>query len=242
MSIETVLSRHERIALQLSGGRDSLACLYLVRPYLDRITVYWVNTGAAYPEMLEVIGKVREFIPNFVEIDGDQPGVIARHGIPTDILPRSATPIGLASTESTVLMQDSYSCCARVVMMPMHTRVIADGCTLIIRGQRDSDSHKAPLKSGTVEHGIEYLFPIESWSNDEVDAYLESQGVERLRFYETMGGAADCMTCSGWWSENHGQYLRTYHPESYVEYQRRLGLIADQAREHIALFNIEFQG
>jgi len=32
--------------LQLSGGKDSLACLYLLKPKWDDLIVAWVNTGA----------------------------------------------------------------------------------------------------------------------------------------------------------------------------------------------------
>ena len=46
---------HERVALELSGGKDSVACLYLLRHQLHKITVYWLNTGDAYPETLDVI-------------------------------------------------------------------------------------------------------------------------------------------------------------------------------------------
>lgn len=98
MGLLATLARHDRIALQLSGGRDSIACLYLMRPWLDRITVYWLNTGAAFPETLAVIEQMRAWVPHFVEIDGDQPGHVARHGIPSDLVPSSHTPIGLLAT------------------------------------------------------------------------------------------------------------------------------------------------
>lgn len=174
----SLLKQHEKIGLQVSGGRDSIATFYLMREHgvLDRMTVYWVNTGDALPETLEIMAIIRHLSPSFVEIQGNQPEVIARFGIPSDIVPRSSTPIGIATSQSDVLMQDSYSCCARVVMEPMHRRVIEDGVTLIIRGQRNSDDHRAPLKSQDTELGIQYLFPIEDWSDDDVDAYLRDQG------------------------------------------------------------------
>lgn len=233
------LDRHNLIALQLSGGRDSLACLYLLRPEIHRMTVYWVNTGAAYPETIDVIDQVRAWIPRFVEIDGRQPDVIRNFGIPTDILPRSSTHLGVLVGKSTVLMQDSYSCCARVVMSPLHERVLADGCTLIVRGQRNADSHKSPLRSGDMVDGIEMLFPIEGWSDDQVMNYLHEQGAPIPPYYKTMRGAPDCMTCTGWWSEGHGQYLRANHPEAYAIYRDRLRLIAAESQQHIDNFNRE---
>ena len=95
--ITDTVNAHERIALQLSGGRDSLVCWYMMRDavLLEKITVYWVNTGDAFPETLEIISQIRAQTPHFVEISGNQPGVIGHFGIPTDILSRNCTPIGL---------------------------------------------------------------------------------------------------------------------------------------------------
>ena len=68
------LGGHERIALQVSGGRDSLACFYLLKDagLLDKVTVYWVNTGDAFPETIEIMDLVRDMTPHFVEISGNQ--------------------------------------------------------------------------------------------------------------------------------------------------------------------------
>lgn len=235
---------HERIAMQVSGGRDSLACLYLLKDadLLDRVTVYWVNTGDAFPETLEIMEQVRDMCPSFVEIAGNQPEVIATFGMPTDILPRSCTPIGLMCGQGDVHMQDSYSCCGRVIMGPMHERMLADGVTLIIRGQRDGDSHKAPVKSGDWELGIQYLFPIEQWGDEDVEGYLTRVGAPRHPCYDFMSSTPDCMSCSGWWNEKRAPYLKACHPSAHDEYQRRLDLIRDNTSQLIAQFNIECGG
>lgn len=239
-TIESALARHTNIALQVSGGRDSIACLYLMRPWLDKITVYWCNTGAAFPETLEIINQIREIAPNFVEIDGGQPGVIQQFGIPSDIVPSSRTPIGiLGSGAPAQLIQDRYSCCARSIMLPLHERMVADGVTLVIRGQKDADHLKAPLRSGAVDLGIEYLFPIEGWSADQVQSYLKDQGAPRARFYEMMDSTPDCMTCSAWWENGAAQYLKRYHHPVYVEVQHRLDIINEAVGESIANFNKE---
>lgn len=238
--MQEIIDRHERIALQVSGGRDSIACLYLMRPYWDRMTVYWVNTGAAFPETVALMGKVREMVPHFVEIDGHQPAVIDRFGIPSDIVPASNTPIGIIGTGvMKQVIQDRYSCCANVIMMPLHQRMVADGITLVIRGQKDADTLKAPVKSGTVDMGIEYLFPIEDWDSRQVMAYLQSQSAPIPRFYEMLDGAPDCMTCSAYWENGVAKYLKRYHHEHYVELQHRLDIINQAVGKSIAAFNIE---
>lgn len=239
-----LLRDHKKVALQVSGGRDSLAVFYLLREHklLDRVTVYWLNTDDAFPETITIMNTIRNLAPDFVEIHGKQPEIIARFGMPTDLLPRSCTPIGVATGQSDVLMQDSYSCCARVVMQPMHERMINDGVTLIIRGQRNSDSHKAPLHSGDVELGIQYLFPIETWTDEEVDAYLQKQGAPIHPCYEYMSSMPDCKNCSGWWNENRAAYLQAHHSDLNKVYQSRLDLIRSLSDPQIYSFNAELFG
>lgn len=235
----TILDRHQRIALQLSGGRDSLACLYLLRPYWDRLTVYWSNTGDPFPETVAIMDQVRAQVPHFVEIAGDQPGVVAQYGLPSDIVPASATPIGVLGSGGGTLLQDRYSCCANVFMLPMHARMLADGITLIIRGQKAGDALKSPLASGTVQDGIEYWFPIEGWSNADVMAYLRAQDAPIPRFYQMLDGAPDCLTCSAYWEHGAAAYLAAHHPAAHQEVQRRLDVIREAIMPSIAAFNQE---
>jgi 3'-phosphoadenosine 5'-phosphosulfate sulfotransferase (PAPS reductase)/FAD synthetase len=234
------LNRHEKIGLQLSGGKDSIACVYLLRPYLDRITVYWVNTGAAYPETIDVIDALREFIPNFVEISGNQPSVIEQFGIPSDVVPASRTPMGLFGSGSNERMiQDRYSCCMRTIMFPLHQRMIDDGITLVIRGQKTADRLKSTARSGDVIDGIEFLFPVEDWTSDRVMAYLRSVNAPISRVYDVLAGTPDCINCSGWWEERAAKYLKSHHPIAYAEVQRRLDDINAAVSEHITAFNRE---
>lgn len=238
--IASAIARHEKIALQVSGGRDSLACLYLLKPYWPKLTVYWCNTGAAFPETVEVMERVRAMVPHFVEIAGDQPGVVAGFGLPSDIVPASHTPVGLmGSGGAGPLIQDRYSCCARVFMVPMHQKMVEDGITLVIRGQKTADKLKAPIASGDVDLGIEYLFPIEDWDAGEVMSYLRREGAPIPRFYEMLDGAPDCTTCSAYWETGAAKYLKRYHPEAHAEVQRRLDIIKIAVAPSIAHFNEE---
>lgn len=239
MDIKAILDRHERIALQLSGGRDSIACLYLMRPYWDRLTVYWLDTGAAYPETVSLMEQIREMVPHFARIEGQQPQVIAEHGIPTDILPASATPVGLVGSGQGIAMQDRYSCCVRSIMLPMHQRMLDDGITLIIRGQKATDRLKSPVRSGETHDGIEYLFPIEDWDARQVMRYLADEGAPVPRFYEMLNGAPDCMTCTAYWEEGAAKYLKRYHHAQYLANQEQLDIINKAVSEHIAAFNQE---
>lgn len=237
--MQDIIDRHQRIALQVSGGRDSIACLYLMRPYWDRLTVYWLDTGAAYPETVALMQRIRDMVPNFARIEGRQPQTIAEWGMPTDILPVSSTPMGIAGSGQGVPMQDRYSCCLRSIMLPLHERMVADGITLIIRGQKNADRLKSIVRSGEVHEGIEYFFPIEDWDARKVMRFLEDEGAPIPRFYEMLNGSPDCMNCSAWWEEGAMRYLRRYHYDQYLANQAQLDVINKAVGEHIAAFNKE---
>lgn len=238
-NIDDIFARHERIALQLSGGKDSLACLYLLRPYWDRLTVYWCNPGAPFPETIECMKRVSTEVPNFVEIRGRQPDTIAQFGIPSDIVPATRTPLGVTVSQPAQLIQDRYSCCYRSMMEPTQERMIADEITLVIRGQKDADRLKSPVRSGSAIDGVEYLFPIEDWTDADVMAFLRDEGVPIPRFYAMLKSAPDCVTCSAWWEEGAAKYLKEYHPPMHAEVQRRLDIIKEAISGHIAAFNEE---
>lgn len=237
----SLFSRHQKVALQFSGGKDSLACLFQMRPHWDQLTVYWLNTGNPFPETLDTIARVRELVPSFVEIASNQPESIRQWGIPSDIVPANATQVGLmaAGQPDGILIQDRYTCCYRVLMLPLHQRMQQDGITAIIRGQKNADSQKAPIHNGHVEDGIEYCFPIEGWTDQEVLEYLSNQEITAPYFYPAMKSAPDCMDCSAWWEEGRAAYLKQYHPEAYATYQARLDSINHAAYQHIQWFNRE---
>lgn len=240
--MEFDFSRHDRVALHFSGGKDSLACLHLLRHYWHKLTVYWVDTGAAFPETVALMERVAAMVPSFARVAGNQPGVIEAFGIPSDMVPVDATPIGLMAKGRGIAIQDRYSCCMRSMWAPMRERMEQDRVTLVIRGQKNADQLRVPVPSGYIEGGIEYLFPLQDWDDAQVMAYLRDNGIEIPRFYETLRSSPDCMTCSAYWEEGRAAYLRQHHPKAYDEYQKRLNAISAATAEAIANFNTEITG
>lgn len=236
--LTATLGRHERIAFQFSGGKDSLAALFLLKDHWPQMTVYWTNTGDPVPEVLEVVERVRALVPNFVEIAGRVNEQIAAHGLPSDLMPTTSAPTGLLAYGGGVALQDRFNCCYHSLMRPMQERMAADGITLIVRGQKSADVMKSPLRSGALLDGIELLFPLEHWSDTDVFDYLNGNAFIP-DYYVYLNASPDCLTCSAYWGESRATWLKAKHPEAYQVYQGKLDVIRDAVMPHIALFNLE---
>lgn len=234
MSLREYFWQHERIALQFSGGRDSLATLLLLREFWPQLTVYWLSTGDNFPEMLELVDRVEGMVPRFVKVQSDSALVRARYGWPVDLLPVRNTSRGRAFEGEALKLQSRYTCCERSIMLPMHERMVADDITLIIRGQRNTDLLKGPLQSGMVVGGVQFLYPIETWDDHEVNCFIEDSGWQVPRFYELMSATPDCMGCTAYLHEGKGAYLYKYHPEEYRVFIKRLEAIRAETDKALA--------
>jgi len=216
--MQDFFNRHKKIALMFSGGKDSLACLNLVKDYLDKVLVVWVNTGANFPEIVEMMEKVKDNVPHFFEIKTNQPESIKSKGYPVDVVPVNYTNLGQSVTSIKDLKLRSYfECCSENIWIPCNEEIYKLGITGIIRGQRNSEAHKAPIKSGHIENGIEYQFPIASWSDSEVIEYLRSKDVvidERLSMAHS---SLDCWNCTAYMADSSERfkYIKKHHPSKY---------------------------
>lgn len=218
-------NRHERIAFQFSGGRDSTAALYLLRPYWDRMTVYHLDTGDQFPETRAVVDAVAKDVP-IVRVLSDVAAVRAEFGMPSDIVPVDSSSFGRAVSGRTVALQSRYECCARALMNPMHARMVQDGITLLVRGQRDDEYAAPPMRSGDVLDGFEVLYPIQGWTGEQVSAWLVEHRLPLAPFYERgMKRAPECMGCTAWWDEGRAAYLKQYHPEAFTNFYRRIDIV-----------------
>lgn len=241
----SVLDRHERIALMFSGGKDSLACVYLLRAHLHRLVLFHNDTGDLLPETRAIVDHVKTFAPNFLHVHGDVHAWINHNGLPTDLLPHSAHAVGQLMGEGPKLV-GRYDCCWANLMWPIYHAAAERGVTLIIRGTKAADMNRLPVMSGAVEHGIEYFYPLQGWSNEQVFSYLRLQGAPISRVYDYVDNGPECARCPAWWGEKRGAYLRKYHPELWEDYGARLKIVTDvldkplaNLREELKAFNKE---
>lgn len=215
-----------RAVLQFSGGKDSLACLYKLKSMWDQLTVMWVNTGAAFPETLKQMAKVRGLVPHFVEIQSDQPKQIEAHGYPADVVPIRSTLLGQMVHGKRVSIQSFMDCCHANLWSPTSEAVRAMGFDVVIRGQRNADGHKSPIRSGDVVDGITYWFPLENWSELDVLDFLKAEDIDLPEHYQYFNSSLDCWSCTAYADSGKMRYMKEKHPELWEKLRPRFKAIA----------------
>lgn len=135
-----------KTVFQLSGGRDSLACLFVMEPFWDGMTVAWCDGGDSAPELVALMAKVEKLVPHFVRVPGKVKQTREQQGDPTD-----KTWIG---------------CCMASVWTPMADWVRENNTRWLIRGTRSVDPVPFPVP-GLAVAGITYLLPL--WDSSDSD-------------------------------------------------------------------------
>lgn len=193
--------------LQFSGGADSLATLFMLRAQWPDMTVMWCNTGSAYPETLGLMDRIKNLVPNFLEVRSHKNEWRHSHGIAVDVVPARYTPFGrlIHTLEFPETYTSHLECCAANIWKPLEQACFNLGAKVIIRGQRQSDASKAPILSGHVDRfGIRYEFPIQDWTRDQVITYCKEVCYDYLPDYYKRGedSSRDCWDCIAYLGHN----------------------------------------
>jgi len=240
--VASAFARHQRIAFQFSGGRDSTAALYLLRAYWRQMTVIHMDTGDQFPETREVVATVgRDLLAAGVElvvIHLDVNRYREQVGLASDLVPVGNTAFGRLVSGREVRIVGRYECCAQNLMLPMNRAMLERGITLLVRGQRDDEYAKPPMRSGDVQDGFEVLYPIQSWTGAQVSAYLSDNNLPLAAFYERGARRApECMGCTAWWDEGRAEYLKQYHPAKFEDYRKNMKVIRIEIDHQYAFLN-----
>jgi 3'-phosphoadenosine 5'-phosphosulfate sulfotransferase (PAPS reductase)/FAD synthetase len=218
---------HDRIALQFSGGKDSLTLLHLLKPWWPRLIVLWANPGDPFPELVEQMIHVKREVWQFHEVRGN---VLESKAWPVDILPVRSSECGHAVEPegSKVLLRSRFDCCFENFWLPMTAKVKELGITCLFRGQRTQEHLRGPCTTGDKDpSGATIYLPIDGWSVQDVLQYLDGEGVKLPEHYKAMPCSLECMHCTAYTEGTRGKlfYLRQKHPEVAKELSRRLTLI-----------------
>ena len=231
----------KRTALSLSGGKDSLTLLDLIRPLLftEDITVFWMNTGDPIPETEAAVREAIKTVPKFIEVKADVLTWKQANGIPTDLLPSTCEPGGIIYGRSDTLMTTRWVCCFENKLAPFMHAIRAEGIEVLIRGTKRADAGRVPFEGDA--NGLQVLLPLRDWSQEDVFTYVKMKGIQLSKVYDTFKSETvsgpDCLHCTAVWSDNKAAYLKQLHPEVHAEYIRQLKTIKIHAEHSMMELN-----
>lgn len=221
--------------LHFSGGRDSIATLWVLKKRWPHMTVMWCNTGAAYPDTMELMAKVKALVPHFMEVKSNQPETIKLYGYPADIVPLHSTLNGQSITSvKGTRFQSSLDCCARNLWIPIVRATQELGAKIIYRGQRREEEYRIPINSGHVdENGVTYVFPIQEWSEQKVRDYIMENCPQLWPDYYDEGEVTshDCWDCTGWLDVSVPRINRLPPEQKVIVMERLRALDGELKRE-----------
>ena len=236
MDVKKLLKRHKRILFLFSGGKDSVAVYHLIKPYLDRIIVGFVDTGDSAPEILSYIEKIEAETPNFVRYNSNVKEWIKENGYPSDVVPVEYTAEGHVFGSKKQLKVTSYfSCCRANIWEPLAQLAKHVNADAVITGQRNEDDHKSPIQSGTFDGNFYHYYPIVDWTTDEVVTYIKGQGETDARF-DLDHTSIDCMGCTAYCASQpeRMEYVRQKYPEKYADMISALTSIQKAVRSEVS--------
>lgn len=238
------MSGNKKAAIQFSGGKDSLALVYLLADILEDTPVYWANAGDPLPETLRIVDHVRTMAPKFIEVRSDVLAWQNSNGFPVDVVPSCATPMGrIVQGNTAIPLVDKYRCCWSNIMEPLHRRMIDDGVAVIIRGVKSADQYRANIASGDDIDGIAYIHPLEGWTDRDVLLYLRRVGAPIADYYSHgRTECVDCRCCTAWWDKGHAEYMRTADPEAFARNRKILEQARRLVQEHMRYLDMEIGG
>lgn len=200
------LQNSKRAVVQVSGGKDSLAMVELLRPHLrpcDRVLMLLTDDAPSAvhlisQELLEEFGERFEIVYSESSVDRRV------HGDPSPVV-LSDQPL-FADVANT---RTAFDCCYKNIMAPLHQATLSLEPDLIIRGQKECDSQRSPVRHLDVIDGITFCYPVHDWSDEKVKLFLADRLPE---FYDVCSDAPDCETCTGYWGRGHQEWLQRVSP------------------------------
>ena len=203
------------IYVAFSGGMESVALVNALKPFHDRLTLLWVNTGAMFPHMVEFVRDYGRRLP-LVELTSDLMANWKSQGLPARVLPvANAMPFG-AHVEPKI--QPWILCCKALRSEPIEKFLAAAAArpSYFVHGQRRKDfaaGHSIAPEMITLPEGVRSLAPLWGWERTDVAGYVEANGLTLPKHYPRIADSLECWACTGEHTRERSAYMRDEYPE-----------------------------
>ena len=212
-------------ALAFSGGKDSMACLHLMRTQLD--CAIYIDTGYSYPETERLVDYAATLLP-LHRIQSNRAAQQEREGWPSDVVPINWTRQGQEITGQKPIMIQSYlACCWDNISWPLLQAATRLGVTTLVCGQRQEETHKSTIRHYGQVDGVRRVHPIADWTSEQVLTFLE-QHMDVPDHYRTVRHSSlDCFDCTGFAQESQDRldWTATRYPAYAQQYHLRASAI-----------------
>lgn len=233
--------------LQFSGGKDSTALLYFMRPRLHEITVLFAETGATFPHLVKHIYDTCEKINANLVIVKPSIDVFEHtriYGLPADMVPveASAAMAQFMNPPPPQLLQSYMHCCGAMLWEPMLKYTKEYGVDLVLRGSKKCDRRVGAGPIVEVD-GVTYESPLWDWSDEDVLTYLKEQGASLPEHYEQINDSLDCWLCTAHLA-HHGdekmKYIRENYPDLWPVVSERMTRVKTVLSDEMARIDPAF--
>jgi len=172
-----LFSRHQRVALAFSGGKDSLTLLHLSRPWRERVVVICARSDQMLPHM-ESFVRQATLGWQLVELKSALYPYWQQAGIPASVIPINHA-VGGRGEPRLPRINPWPVCCRALLFQPVADWLAANPeVGALLHGQRDADDGRFDTRQlQAMGAAAEVAAPIWSWSDAEVFAYVAEQDI-----------------------------------------------------------------
>lgn len=193
--LETIYVLHDQVVLCFSGGKDSLVLAELCRPWRERTTLVWTNTGFMFPHMTAFIRDFGTRWGRYHEVKTDLMEEWKRGGLPSSIVPTEHS-VEATRKPREPKIQPWLSCCARGRSLPGIEWFLSHAdFTGELTGQREQDNNPAIQRVMFHPNGKATYCPLWDWTENEVFIYLAECGVQLPFHYAIEPESLECWCC-----------------------------------------------
>lgn len=201
-----------RVAVLFSGGKDSMALLDLCRPYRDKLSLVWIDTGYAFPHIEEHVRKNAQGFELRV-IKHDPVSRWFRDGLPSSIIPIDHWK-GATSTPLAPRVQPWKVCCAGRIDDNLDL-LASYGFNVLLSGQREDDAI-GNFESQTLS-GLMIYAPLWRWPEADVLAYLKDHSLELAQHADGCDTSMECMICPAQMTKNRAALIKANYPHLWEQ-------------------------